>query len=133
MPIFSLAYGSFGDIALCVQLLWKIGKELCDTTGSSHEYQALKAELMYTVSLLNQIQLLEQGPHTSKRTQDLYDLLREEAAHSHKAVTNFMSRRSYPRNIFQIITWHTMGTTEAKELQNLLSGRCQRLSILLEM
>ncbi|CCA70405.1 hypothetical protein PIIN_04344 [Serendipita indica DSM 11827] len=133
MPIFTLAYGSFGDITLCVQLLWKIGRELRDTTGSSQEYQALKAELTYTVSLLDQVRRLEQGPQTSKRTQDLLQLLREEVALSHQAIQNFMTQHRRPRGILQIVTWHTMGTNEARELQELLSRRCMRLSMLLDM
>ncbi|KAG8758703.1 hypothetical protein FRC14_007547 [Serendipita sp. 396] len=68
MPIFALAFGSFGDISQCVQLLWKIGKDVGDTAGSSEEYQALKAELTQTIAVLNDILLLRAGSQTSDKT-----------------------------------------------------------------
>lgn len=133
MPIFTFTYGSFGDISQCIQLLWKIGKELHDTTGSSSEYQALKGELVQTVQILNGIQLLKTGPQTSQETQDHLAILLAQAADCHKAIVTFLNRRKKPKGLWQIASWHTLGTNEAKELQELLSRGRARLTMLLEM
>ncbi|KAG8814231.1 hypothetical protein FS842_002883 [Serendipita sp. 407] len=133
MPIFSLAFGSFGDISLCIQLLWKIGKEVCDATGSSQEYQVLKAELVQTVAILNEILLLTKGPQTSQRTQIQLDNLVNEATGCHRSIQDFLRKRQQPRTFWQIASWHTLYTSDARELQELLSRQCTRLNMLLGM
>ncbi|CAG7852529.1 SubName: Full=Uncharacterized protein {ECO:0000313/EMBL:CCA74842.1} [Serendipita indica DSM 11827] len=133
MPIFAVTYGSFGDIAQCVQLLWKIGTELCDATGSSSEYQALKGELVQTVQLLHEIQVLKMGPQTSHETQVYLTRLLEQAADCHRAIVAFLNKRNKPKGFWQTVSWHTLGTSEAKELQGLLARRCAQLTILLQM
>ncbi|KAG8844365.1 hypothetical protein FRB91_002668 [Serendipita sp. 411] len=106
MPIFALAFGFFGDISQCVQSLWKIGKEVSDTPGSSQEYQALKAELTQTIAVLNNILVLRAGSQTSDKARIGLEHLQGEAKWCHEPIEGLSTQETGADDFISIVYWH---------------------------
>ncbi|KAA1479012.1 hypothetical protein DENSPDRAFT_830205, partial [Dentipellis sp. KUC8613] len=56
MPIVAFTFGSVGDIIAVVQLLDQVRRALCDSTGSSAEYQALIRDLDVFADILDAVE-----------------------------------------------------------------------------
>lgn len=65
MPVVAFTIGAFGDIITIVQLGQKVLHALCDSTGSSHDYQALVAELASFLEVVEGAEELIDTPKTS--------------------------------------------------------------------
>ncbi|KAJ7741049.1 hypothetical protein B0H16DRAFT_1890609 [Mycena metata] len=121
MPVFTLAYGSFGDIVSTAQLVVKIVQLLRRGGPPSGAWTETETELKALVSELTHLTLHQApDPFVSQRIQ-------QEVSRCHLVMTRFFTKINASQGLVQKIVW---AVTEEKELVAFRAQVIERRTVL---
>lgn len=113
MPLFALAYGSFGDILATVQLAIKIAILLRQRDTPSTECKKTEAELKSLSGDLDLAHLALQRMPTSPLFPFVAKRLHDEVSRSHELMARFFTKITAPRGLWDKVWW---AASQEKEL-----------------